>query len=151
MVPLDTAVAIATAVRQLQPLADLKHMQVTVAASDLKARADSASLVQIITILLDNAIKYSPEHTTVTITNALENGTVRVQVHDEGAGIPAADMPHIFKRFYRADASRTKQHTDGTGLGLAIAAQLAEHQHGSIDIASTPGGGTTGTIILPGA
>ena len=75
---------------------------------------------------------------------------VRLAVADNGHGIPAADMPHVFDRFYRVDKARSRE-MGGTGLGLAIARWIAEEHGGSIRLKSTAGEGTTVTVELPAA
>ncbi|GGV94732.1 hypothetical protein GCM10015535_60700 [Streptomyces gelaticus] len=71
-----------------------------------------------------------------------------VQVRDTGTGIPADDLPHVFDRFWRADAARGRE-TGGSGLGLSIARQIVSDHKGTIDVESTVGTGTTFTIVLP--
>jgi signal transduction histidine kinase len=110
---------------------------------------DQASLVGLVAILLDNAIKYSPDGTTVTIAAQQKSDEIELTVKDEGVGIEQADLPHIFDRFYRADTSRSKQKVDGYGLGLSIAKQIVEAHHGSISAKSTPGSGSTFIVKLP--
>jgi two-component system, OmpR family, sensor histidine kinase CiaH len=114
----------------------------------LSVNADAGALAQILTILLDNAIKYSPEDTTITIRAAKDtkNG-VYIHVADQGMGIDAQDAQHIFSRFYRADISRSE--TQGYGLGLPIAHKLVQAHQGKLSVESTPGEGSTFTVYLP--
>ena len=109
---------------------------------------DSTRLRQLFTNLLDNAVNYTRDggHVTVTVERTAEGA--RVRVADTGIGIAAADLPHIFERFYRADGARA-QNAQGTGLGLAISRSVAQAHHGHIDVVSELGGGTTFTVILP--
>jgi signal transduction histidine kinase len=97
-------------------------------------------------ILLDNAVKYTPEGGTVTVHIGKDEAGVELAVADTGIGIPAEHLPQIFDRFYRADESRP---TGGAGLGLAIARQIAEQLGGTIRAASVPGQGSTFTLRLP--
>lgn len=105
--------------------------------------------------LLDNAIKYTPDGGSVTLSATHEDQRVAVRIADTGPGIPAADLPHIFDRFYRVDKvrSRSKGATagegSGAGLGLAIARQLVEHNDGQIRVESVPGQGTTFVLSFP--
>jgi two-component system sensor histidine kinase BaeS len=110
--------------------------------------ADQARLRQVLTNLLDNAVTHSPAGGRVRVGARSLDGMVEVSVHDEGSGIAAADLPHVFERFYRGDPARNRS-TGGAGLGLAIARQLIEAQGGSIRAESEPGNGTTFRFTLP--
>lgn len=112
---------------------------------------DAAALTELIVILLDNAIKYSPAHTTVTISAWTEGGSAQIAVADQGCGIDPEDLPHIFDRFYRADPSRSTANVAGSGLGLSLARQIVELHRGSIHVASTVGHSSTFTVRLPAA
>lgn len=101
---------------------------------------------QALSILLDNAVKYTPEGGRVCVRTTQGEDTVGVEVSDTGAGIPEDQLPHVFERFYRADEARSME---GSGLGLAIARQIAEDHGGNIDVRSKPGEGSTFTISLP--
>jgi two-component system sensor histidine kinase CiaH len=116
--------------------------------SNWKLTTNPHALTQIITILLDNAIKYSEPGSAVTISSSKNAKHFRLAITDHGVGIKASDLPHIFERFYRADSSRTKQSTDGYGLGLAIAKKLATSLGGEIVVKSTLGKGSTFTLVL---
>lgn len=129
--------------------AQQKQIEIVNQVSKMEVLADEASLLQIIKILLDNAIKYSDEHTKTTISIASDDHSGLLLIKDEGVGISAEDMPHIFERFYRADPARSKQNVEGNGLGLALAAALIQQQGGEITAASTLDQGTTFTIRLP--
>jgi two-component system sensor histidine kinase VicK len=100
--------------------------------------------------LLGNAIRHSPQGSTVTVRITESNGEVECSVSDEGAGIPAEHLPFIFERFYRVDKSRNRK-DGGTGLGLAIARALIHAQGGHISAQSVEGKGTTITFRLPTA
>jgi len=128
-----------------------RHAQLEVVCGDETVEGDAASLTELIAILLDNALKYSPPKTTVTLTCVSSNNLVRLSVTDQGAGINASDIPHIFERFYRADRSRTKdtEKVGGYGLGLSIAKRIVDLHQGTIAADSTPGKGTTFKIKLP--
>ena len=117
-------------------------------SSALLVKADSDRLSQVLDNLLDNAIRHSPENSTVTFTVKGENDGVRCSVVDQGAGIPAQHLPFIFERFYRVDTARNRR-DGGTGLGLAIVRALIDAQGGDIRAESVEGQGTTITFWLP--
>ena len=149
--PVALQEVVAEAMNHIVTLAQTKDITVQDNVPNLQVLADPASLGQCITILLDNAIKYSPAGSRITLDVAAKGKTVNLNVRDQGMGVRAADLPHIFKRFYRADRSRTKEHTDGYGLGLSIADKLMRQQGGQITAKSTVGKGSTFTIKLPAA
>ena len=109
----------------------------------------SSDLQQVLTNLLDNAVKYSASGT-ITLSMAEENGQLVCSVADQGIGIAPEDQERIFERFYRAEKSRA-QKSGGTGLGLAIVKHLLENAGGTISVQSELGIGTTFTITLPAA
>lgn len=98
--------------------------------------------------LIENAIKYCHGGGEVRVTARREGDVVKVDVRDNGGGIPAEHLPHVFNRFYRVDSTRSK-HTGGTGLGLAIVKTIATLHHGDVTISSKPGEGTTVSLVLP--
>ena len=100
--------------------------------------------------LIDNAIKYTREHGTVSVTAKPEGDQVVVEVTDDGIGIAADDLPRIFERFYRVDRSRSRE-MGGTGLGLSIVKHVVQVHGGTVDVTSTPGAGSCFTVRLPAA
>jgi signal transduction histidine kinase len=131
-------------------------------AGGLAVLADPDRLHQILLNLLDNAVKFTPDGGRVTVGAARRNGSVALSVADTGPGIPADELPLLFERFYRGDTARarggrggggsaTSGSSGGAGLGLAIAQGLAQAHGGAIEVASTPGAGTTFTVLLPAA
>lgn len=136
------------AVRRVLPLAKRKQMKIEKKIADLLVKGDKQSLVQLLVILLDNAIKYSEKKKAVTISAKTTDHSVVILVKDEGVGIEEKDIPHIFDRFYRADISRTKQQTLGYGLGLSIAQKIAYRHNGSITVESEKDKGTTFRVQL---
>jgi signal transduction histidine kinase len=97
-------------------------------------------------ILLDNALKYSNEGDPVDLNLSREDGHAVISITDRGCGIPEAEIPHIFERFYRAQGS---SRADGTGLGLALAREITEHLGGEIRVQSSPGAGSIFSVALP--
>ena len=109
---------------------------------------DPDRLRQLLLILLDNALKYTPPEGQVTLGLRRDGATAEVFVRDTGSGIPPDDLSHVFERFYRADPGRARD-PGGTGLGLPIARWIAEQHGGRITLDSAPGCGTTATIQFP--
>lgn len=105
-------------------------------------------LERLLVILLDNAIKYTPADKNISVRVVSELHRVKMAVKDEGRGIAAADLPHVFERFYRADKGRNRQ-SGGFGLGLAMAQNIVRKYHGEITVSSREGKGSEFTIILP--
>jgi signal transduction histidine kinase len=105
-------------------------------------------LKQLLLILLDNALKYTPAEGRVAVGLAREDDRAILSVADTGVGIPADDIPRVFERFYRADPARTRD-PGGTGLGLSIAQWIVQQHHGDIAVVSEPGRGTTVRVRLP--
>jgi two-component system, OmpR family, heavy metal sensor histidine kinase CusS len=110
--------------------------------------ANETALERLFMSVLDNAVKYTPASGHVALDLHLEDGHAVIEVRDTGIGIAEKDLPHVFERFYRADQARSRG-TRGSGLGLSIAKWIAESHHGSIELLSRPGQGTTVTIRLP--
>lgn len=110
--------------------------------------ADPDLLKEALRILVDNAVKYTPEGGRITLKIRQEQDAVRLEVLDEGMGVAGADLPHVFERFYRADASRARQ-TGGSGLGLSIAERIAHCHNGHLEVTSAPGLGSKFALVLP--
>ena len=109
---------------------------------------DPDRIVQVLDNVMNNAIKYSPEGGTITCTMAIKGSQVIITIKDEGIGIPAEDLDHIFDRFYRVDRARSRA-MGGTGLGLAISREVIEQHDGEIWAESIERDGTTFYIALP--
>ncbi|MFO0971643.1 MAG: HAMP domain-containing sensor histidine kinase [Candidatus Saccharimonadales bacterium] len=140
---------ITAAVSQLGNVAKEKEITIDLDVdSQIKASFDRHSLQEVMIILLDNAIKYSPNGSKVELRARTKKDAVIISVLDYGIGIKAEDLEHVFKRFYRADSSRA-QTTKGHGLGLSIAKQLIERQNGTIHITSKPNEPTAAVISVP--
>lgn len=116
---------------------------------DRTVHADEPSIIEVLVILLENAIKYSPENSTVTISSGTSQKQIAIRIKDQGPGIAEPDIHHIFERFYRADASRTNGQAKGHGLGLAIAKNIVDLHGGSIEVISKVGSGSTFSVLLP--
>ena len=114
----------------------------------VRVRADEEAIRQVLDNLIDNAIKYTPEGGRVRIACALLPEEIALEVADSGIGIPWADQPRVFERFYRVDKARSRE-LGGTGLGLAIVKHLVQSIGGRIEVASRVGAGSTFTVRLP--
>ncbi|MEX2445429.1 MAG: ATP-binding protein [Alkalispirochaeta sp.] len=112
------------------------------------ARAAASLLEQAITNLVDNAITYCPDESTIDIVFELRDGELIVAVTDNGPGIPSVDQPRLFERFYRVDRARSRA-LGGTGLGLAIVKHIAQAHGGSVTVESAPRRGSTFRISIP--
>jgi len=137
------------AVEKIRPLADEKRIQITSNLEDIKLQGNKTALTTILSILLDNALKYSPADEAVIVAATTRKNKAVITVQDFGVGIRAGELPYIFNRFYRADASRTKSQIQGYGLGLAIAKTIIDRYCGKVDVKSAPGEGATFIVSLP--
>jgi signal transduction histidine kinase len=140
---------ILTLVGKMQPLFIGKKITVDTKLSELKLTTIPTDVETILTNLIDNAVKYSKDKGKVTISLTQEGELAVVTITDEGIGIPAEALPHIFEPFYRADESRNKDNYKGFGLGLSIVKDLIEKLSGTISYVSKEGEGTTVTVKLP--
>lgn len=132
--------------RQARWLALAREQRVVlVKTAETWVEGNADALRQLLLILVDNALKYSPDGGEVRLSLRRDGGMVRLIVSDDGEGIAPEDVPHIFERFYRADRARTGS---GTGLGLAIARWIVDEHGGTIAVESQPGRGSTFTVTL---
>jgi heavy metal sensor kinase len=132
----------------LRPLATARRLNVQTDFGPARCHGDATRIAQVITNLVSNAIHYNREGGMVRIETRAEGSQAVLTVRDTGVGIAAADLSHIFERFYRADRARSS--TDGrSGLGLAISKAIVEAHHGTISAESEPGIGTTITVRFP--
>ena len=136
--------------QQFQPRAVVKGQSIRLLIeSGISIDGDPSLLRRMLSILLDNAIKYTPEKGSIIVSLTQEGGNAKIQMSDTGIGIPADALPRIFDRFYRVDESRAGS-GESSGLGLAIAKWVVEAHHATIDVASIPGQGSTFTVLIPG-
>jgi signal transduction histidine kinase len=150
--PVTLATVVQQATTQLLPAAEAKGMLIRAEIPDhLTVGGDEPSLREVCVILLDNAVKYSPDKTEVVVRTRESPKHIVLTVQDQGVGIKATELPHIFERFYRADSARSKQQTQGYGLGLAIAKDIVGAHGGTLSAQSQPGKGSTFTVQLPRA
>jgi signal transduction histidine kinase len=140
--------AINKAAHKIESLAKNKNIKIKKNLIDIEIKGNFIAMVELFTILLDNAIKYSHENSEVIVWMEKNKNNVLVTVRDFGIGIKASDIPYIFNRFYRADVSRTKGKVDGYGLGLSIAKSIVEMHSGKIEVESTVDKGSTFKVFL---
>jgi len=134
----------------LSPRAAEKGITLTLEVAPIPPIAgDSDRLMQVYTNLVDNAIKHTPPGGRITVRAMPQNNGVLTQVSDTGEGIPAADVPRVFDRFYQVDKSRQSERRDGVGLGLAITKGIVDAHGGRIWVESQEGGGTTFAVWFP--
>jgi signal transduction histidine kinase len=137
------------AVERIRPLAQSRNTSIQLTTNGpVPLRADPEDLQLVWTNLLENAVRYSPEGSSVDVSVARVAGHARIIFADQGIGISQSDLPRVFDRFYRGDRSRTRA-TGGFGLGLAIVKALVEVYGGTIAAESIPGSGTRMTVNLP--
>jgi two-component system, OmpR family, sensor histidine kinase ResE len=138
-------------IRKFQGLAKEKHIHLSyeIKERDMMLQLDPDRIEQVLTNLIDNAIRHTDEGGSVNVIAERSGNGIRVQVHDSGSGIPEEDLPFVFERFYKADKARTRGRS-GTGLGLAIAKNIIDAHKGTISVHSKLHEGTTFTFYLPG-
>jgi signal transduction histidine kinase len=146
---LDVAGVVGDVFTALQPAATARGlaMEARFAPDAVRVRVDPTAFHQIVTNLVENAVRYTREGS-VTVSTRAADGGVWVDVHDTGIGIAPEHLPRIFERFYRVDAGRSREQ-GGTGLGLAIVRHLAEAHGGRVEASSIVGRGTTISVLFP--
>jgi signal transduction histidine kinase len=150
--PADMAELVGEIVEIMSPLAEERGLRLSLLSSGpMIALADVERIEQVIVNLTDNAIKYSPNGGVISFTLKNESGEIRIQVRDQGPGIPPGDREAIFKKFHTAPSSGTGGKPGGTGLGLAICSQIVRAHGGRIWVDDNPGGGSVFTFTLPAA
>lgn len=143
--PVDLGDVAGDAASSLSKLAADKSVRLIVDPEPAIVAGDQPRLRQLVTILVDNAIRHSPDGGGVRVAVRAAGGWASLEVEDEGAGIRAEDMPRIFDRFWRAPGAPA----GGTGLGLAIASWIVRGHHGRIAVENRPEGGARFTVRLP--
>lgn len=149
-VPLDLRSPAALAADALQPTAESRNvtLHVNLGSEPVPVRGDAESLRQVVTNLLDNALKYTPGEGRIDLTIRVRGGEAMLEVRDTGIGIEPRHQERIFERFYRVDKARSRE-LGGTGLGLSIVKHVALSHRGRVAVESTPGRGSTFRIHLP--
>ena len=143
----DLSLLVGDLARQHQEV-DQNHRVVTQMQPGVSVIADADLLRRCLWVLTENAQKYTPDQGEIRISLEADDTQARITVADTGIGISKEDLPHVFERFYRADASRARD-TGGTGLGLPIAKAIAGYHNGTLTAESAPGEGTAFTLTIP--
>ena len=142
---IDLKVVTEKVISKIAPIAKAKRIKLISNLDKSIVKGNEESVKELVTILLDNAIKYSLKNTSVNIT-VRTNGTLKIS--DQGVGVSSKDMPHIFDRFYRSESSRNKEKSDGYGLGLSIAKSIVDLHGATIRVDSKLQKGTTFTVYF---
>jgi two-component system phosphate regulon sensor histidine kinase PhoR len=159
--PVDIAAIVERSAATIRPLAEKKQHRLVIsnAAQIPWVLGDEDRLVQVLTNLLDNAVKYTPDGGTISVTTqsgpgpkgpSQESSIVEITVADTGIGIPEADRPRVFERFYRVDKARSRE-LGGTGLGLAIVKHIVEQHGGQVWVEGHTPSGSRFIVRLPAA
>ncbi len=150
--PVPVHLILGQAVERLRPAAQHRGIRLDVEEPppDVVVRGDRRQLVSAVHNLVDNAVKYSEDESSVQVKVEESNGWVDISVADHGIGIPSRDLERIFERFYRVDRARSRD-TGGTGLGLSIVRHVAGNHGGEVRVLSREGEGSTFTLRLPSA
>lgn len=146
--PLSVLLEDAAGQVRAQATAQRVQLQVQDVPDGVDVHVDPMRLRQVLVIVLDNAIQYSRPGSLVRVTWTLDDGLHRIQIDDDGIGIPDDEMPHLFQRFHRGRLARAHR-ADGTGIGLSIAATLLQAHGGRLEFRSREGQGTCVSILIP--
>lgn len=146
--PADLAEAAADAVEEMRPEADRKHIALVLSATAVPCVADPSRITQLMASLISNAVKFTPPGGSIHVSASTDGPTAVLTVTDTGVGIPAADLPLVFERFFRSRAA-SHQAIPGTGLGLAVTQAIADAHDATITVDSSEGHGSTFTVRIP--
>jgi heavy metal sensor kinase len=147
--PCDLALLTVGTAEQMALLAEEKRINVHIdTPASVLVMGDTARLKQVVVNLLDNAIKYTSAGGNVWLSISADTGKARLEVRDDGIGIAAASLPHVFDRFYRADKARSRD-IGGAGLGLSIVRSICEAHDGTVEMCNNPHQGVTCCVELP--
>ena len=145
----DIEELIETVLKRIKPIAMQRDIELTfISKRSVTAEIDELKISQVITNLVENAVKYNNDGGSVKVVLDADHQYFTVKIIDNGVGIPEEDVDHVFERFYRVDKSRSRE-IGGTGLGLAIAKSAVLMHRGTIDVESKLGVGTTFTVKIP--
>jgi signal transduction histidine kinase len=150
-IPLKLDDVVRETLTSLQPVAKKKRIRLVEQPSSRlpPVAADRSLITQVVTNLIGNAIKYSPERTTVTISTELEADTVRLSVEDRGYGIPPESVDRVWEKFYRVARDGQEKDEESTGLGLSFVREVVEQHGGTVELESEVGRGSKFSFTLP--
>jgi len=147
--PVDLAALALTVVEQLEPIAESRGLSLTCSRTDgLIVDGDAGWLQRLLLNLLDNALKFTPPNGRVHVRLARDDDSACIEVQDTGVGLTPQDARQVFERFFRADPARTTS-AEGAGLGLSLVQWIAAQHHGTVDVTSRLGEGSTFTVRIP--
>jgi signal transduction histidine kinase len=146
--PVDIIALVRRIAGEVQPTVDDRSIEVRGPEAPIVVSGDELRLEQVLHNLIQNALKYSEPPHPITIMVTPRENRVCIAVHDNGIGIPAAALPHLFQRFYRA-GNAGEQHRGGLGIGLYVVKEIITLHGGEVTVESTEGAGSTFTLCLP--
>jgi two-component system, OmpR family, sensor histidine kinase SenX3 len=148
--PIEVNLVMAEAVERVRSAAEQRRVTIELDEPNppVHVLGDRRQLVSAMHSLLENAVTFSYEDSTVRVAGVQDNGEIKLSVVDAGVGIPARDLERIFERFYRVDHGRSRE-SGGTGLGLSIVRHVASNHQGRVEVDSREGEGSTFTLVLP--
>jgi two-component system, OmpR family, sensor histidine kinase CiaH len=146
---IDLSEIVERSVEKIKPLADQKNIKISLKLDEVVVSGDKNSLERMITIFLDNAVKYTDKNGKIKVKIKRSKNKAVIKISDNGRGIPEENLPYIFDRFYRVDDSRCKDDVCGYGLGLSVAKKIIDLHQGKIEVESQLGEGTAFAITLP--
>jgi two-component system sensor histidine kinase CiaH len=146
--PVEFGAVVEEVSRDMGALAEIRGVALSATSEPLNVTGDLQRLRQLVVILVDNALKYTPAGGSVSVSCRRAGRRAELRVSDTGPGIAAEHQKRIFDRFFRLDEAR-KRSAGGSGLGLAIAKWIVDAHHGRITVESAPGKGTTFVVRLP--
>jgi signal transduction histidine kinase len=146
--PLDLCALVRRIGEEVQPMLDGYTLDLAYPPQSVMIEGDALRLEQVILNLIQNAVKYSPDGGPISVSLELQDTDAVLSVTDHGSGIPAAAMPHLFQRLFRA-ASTAQAHTAGMGIGLYVVHEIVARHGGSVEVTSEEGSGSTFTVRLP--
>jgi signal transduction histidine kinase len=136
-------------IKHVSQMAQKKSITIHDQTTDIKFEGNAFGMIDLLVILLDNAIKYTANEKNIFLFSKQKDGYFQILVQDQGIGLNEKDIPHLFDRFYRADEARSKETIGGYGLGLSIAKKIVESHKGMIQAKKNLEAGSTFVVQIP--